>query len=133
MKNYKGNTLLIELIIVLLFFALSQTVVVSMFAAAHDKAEHSVMLSSALTFSESVAERLTLEDDPDAALQEAGFAGSDGIYTYTDPHGYDVQVTMRREEKPAGEMLYITVTALHNGEELLTLPVQNYMPKEAAQ
>ena len=49
MKNYKGNSLLIELIIVLLFFALSQTVVVSMFAAAHDKAEHSVMLSSALT------------------------------------------------------------------------------------
>lgn len=130
MKNYKGNSLLIELIIVLLFFALSQTVVVSMFAASNEKAEKSNILSSALIFSESIAERLCIEENPDTVLLENGFAGGDGMYTYTDPHGFDVQITLRRENKVAGEMMYIDVTALHEGNNLFTLPVQNYMPKE---
>lgn len=133
MKNYKGNTLLIELIIVLLFFALSQTVVVSMFAASHEKAERSSLLSASLMFSESLAERLSTEEKPDAALLEMGFAGGEGEYAYTDSRGFDVEVSMRREEKPAGEMLYITITASGNGEELVTLPVQQYLPKEVVQ
>lgn len=130
MKNYKGNTLLIELIIVLLFFALSQTVVVSMFAAAHEKAEHSSLLSSALVYTEGVAERLSIEENPDAALQEMGFAGGDGTYVYVNSEGFDVIVSVDREERPAGEMLCITVTASENGEELVSLPVQQYLPKE---
>lgn len=133
MKNYKGNTLLIELIIVLLFFALSQTVVVSMFAAAHDKAERSSLLSSALVYSEGVAERLSIEENPDAALLEMGFAGEDGTYVYANSDGFDVTVTINREEKPAGEMLCITVASSVNGEELVSLPVQQYLPKEGEQ
>lgn len=130
MKNYKGNTLLIELIIVLLFFALSQTVVVSMFAAAHEKAERSSILSSALVYTEGVAERLSIEESPDTALTDMGFAGGDGIYVYANSEGYDVTVTVDREDKPAGEMLCITVTASKDGEELVSLPVQQYLPKE---
>ncbi|MBE5777854.1 MAG: hypothetical protein E7331_00825 [Clostridiales bacterium] len=133
MKNYKGNTLLIELIIVLLFFALSQTVVVSMFAASHEKAEHSSLLSSALMYTEGVAERLSIEENPDTALLEMGYAGGDGNYAYTDPQGFDVSVSLRREEKAAGEMIYATITATGNGSELVSLPVQRYLPKEGEQ
>lgn len=130
MRNYKGNALLIELIIVLLFFALSQTVVVSMFASSHEKAEKSSTLSAALLYSENISEQLSREAQPDTALQEMGFAGEDGLYFYSDAAGFDVQVSITRTEKPMGEMLCITVTALHEGEELLSLPVQNYLPKE---
>ena len=34
MKNYKGNMLLIELVIAILFFSLSQVAIVQVFAAA---------------------------------------------------------------------------------------------------
>lgn len=131
MKNYKGNMLLIELIIVILFFSLSQLVVVRLFAAANEKALGSAKLSSALCYVEDIAERLSQESNPDAALLRLGFVGGDGRYVISSQQGYDVQAVIQQTSQPAGDMLQTTLTAQAEGQTLLSLPVACYLPKEA--
>lgn len=130
MKHYKGNMLLIELIIVILFFSLSQLVVVRLFAAAHEKAESSSLLSDALLYCEDVAERLSGAENPDAALLDMGFVGGDGQYVCSQERGFDVGVALSREGQAAGELLRATVTAGAKGETLFVLPVNRYLSKE---
>lgn len=130
MRNYKGNMLLLELIIVILFFSLGQLVVVRLFAGAHEKAENSVLLADALLCCEDVAERLRTEDDPDGALLAMGFAGSSGQYVLSREEGFDVSVHLSRRKGPSGELLQAEVAARAKGRELLSLPAARYLAKE---
>ena len=132
MKNYKGNMLLIELIIVILFFSLSQLVVVRLFAAAHQKAADSGLMADALSYCEDVAERLSGESNPDAVLMEMGFVGGNGQYVYSSAQGFDAEISLSRESGPGGELLRAVVTARAKEQTLVTLPVSFYLAKEAA-
>ena len=130
MRHYKGNMLLIELIIVILIFSLTQLVVVRVFAAAHDKAVYSTILSEALLTGEDVAERLSREQNPDAALMDMGFVGGGGQYVKSSQEGYDLYVTLAREISTAGELVESTIVARANGTDLYSLPVSCYFPKK---
>ncbi len=129
MKNYKGNMLLIELVIVLLFFSLSQVAVVQVFAGAQRKAADSRVLYGALMAAEDVAERLCREPEPDAALTELGFMGENGIYILCDEAGYDLYVSLHRLQQPAGQLITANLTARQGERELFSLPSAYYLPE----
>ena len=131
MRNYKGNMLLIELIIVLLFFSLSQLVVVRLFAAAHEKAESSRLLSGALLYCEDVAERLSGQSNPDAVLLDMGFVGGDGRYVFSSEDGFDALVTLSRDDQAAGDLIRSEIKAEAKSQTLFTFPMTCYLPKEA--
>ncbi|MEG2208846.1 MAG: hypothetical protein RR065_12120, partial [Clostridia bacterium] len=88
MKNSKGNMLLIELIIAILFFSLSQVVIVQVFATAQQKTVESKLLKTALAQAEDVAEQLSLTATPDELLLRLGFMGADGYYVLTNAAGF---------------------------------------------
>ncbi len=132
MKRYQGNILLIELLIVILFFSLSQVVMVRVFASAHEKSHNSVQLRHALMACQDVAEQLSVSEEPDALLLRLDFNGEDGSYFRCDEHGFDVYVHCQREETAAGTLLTSTVTAQKENREILTLPVSLYVPKEGS-
>lgn len=132
MKRYQGNILLIELLIVILFFSLSQVVMVRVFAAAHEKSHTSVQLRHALMACQDVAEQLSVSEEPDALLLRMDFNGEDGTYFRCDENGFDVYVHCQREETAAGTLLTSTVTAQKENREILTLPVSLYVPKEGS-
>ena len=133
MKRYQGNILLIELLIVILFFSLSQVLMVRVFASAHTKSYESVQLRRALMTCEDLAEQLSISEEPDALLLHQGFNGQDGSYVYTSEHGFDVYVLCHREEKPAGTLLSSTITAQKDENVIISLPVSLYVPKEGEQ
>ena len=116
MKNYKGNMLLIELVIAILFFSLSQVAIVQVFAAAQQKASDSRALHAALMAAEDVAERLSREDEPEAALLGMGFMDKDGGFVLSGG---------------AGELISATVSARREDVELLALPCAYYVAEEA--
>lgn len=131
MKQYKGNILLVELMIVILFFSLSQLVVVRLFLSAHEKATDARILSAALLCGEDVAERLAGEPNPDGALLGMGFMGGNGSYVRSDSDGFDLLVNLKRETGAAGDLIRSTVTAQANGKELFALSGAYYAAKEA--
>ncbi len=130
MKRYQGNILLIELLIVILFFSLSQVVMVRVFASAHEKSHESVQLRHALMACQDIAEQLSVCEEPDALLLTLDFNGEDGTYFRCDENGFDLYVHSVREETPAGTLISSTVTARHEEKEILSLPVSLYVPKE---
>lgn len=133
MKKYQGNILLIELLIVILFFSLSQVIMVRVFASAHEKSHESVQLRHALMACQDVAEQLSVSEEPSALLLSQDFSGGDGSYFRCDEHGFDLYVYCQREENPAGTLLSSTVTARKDDTEILSLPVSLYVPKEGVQ
>ena len=132
MKRYQGNILLIELLIVILFFSLSQVVMVRVFASAHQKSHDSVQLRHAMMACEDIAEQLSVSEDPDLLLMQLDFTGEDGSYFRCDEHGFDLYVQHHREETEAGTLLSSTVTAQKDDKEILSLPVSLSVPKEGA-
>ena len=133
MKKYQGNILLIELLIVILFFSLSQVIMVRVFASAHEKSHESVQLRHALMACQDVSEQLSVSEEPSALLLSQDFSGGDGSYFRCDEHGFDLYVYCQREETPAGTLLSSTVTARKDDTEILSLPVSLYVPKEGVQ
>ena len=73
MKTSRGNTLLVELTVVILFFALSQAIVLQVFAKAQQVNRETEVLHGALTQARDVAETLAVSDDAEPALAAMGF------------------------------------------------------------
>ncbi|MBE5814216.1 MAG: hypothetical protein E7320_03280 [Clostridiales bacterium] len=132
MKRYQGNILLIELLIVILFFSLSQVVMVRVFASAHEKSHTSVQLRHALIACQDVAEQLSVSENPDALLLKLEFSGEDGSYFRCEEKGFDIYVHCSQEDTAAGTLLTSTVTAQKDNNEILSLPVSLYVPKEGS-
>ncbi len=77
----KGAPFLVELIAVLLFFALSATVILSLFAKASLRSREAERLSAATTLAAGAAELVRVADDPAAAfLAQYGGEGDNGFY-----------------------------------------------------
>ena len=119
MRTYKGNVVLIELVIVLIFFALSQVAIVQVFAAAQQKTNESRLLNEALLTAQDAAEQLALSDDPEA-----------GLYRYQSPAGYAVVARITRLTQPNGALVSVQLSVQQGDATLFTLPVNRYAPGE---
>lgn len=126
MKNYKGNMLLIELVIVILFFSLSQVIIVQVFAASQQKATESRIAHAAMMAAQDVAERLVGENKPGQALEGMGFTRTEDFYMRDNGDGFQLNVSLRALEQPAGTLYSATVNAMRDGVELLSLPSVYY-------
>ena len=79
-KN-RTNVLLVEILIAVLFFMLSATVLVRVFATARNMTARSGVEERALAEAQDVAELLYATDDVDAALEQMQFASSHGTWS----------------------------------------------------
>lgn len=122
--------LLIELVIVILFFSLSQVVLVQVFAESQRKTVNNGKLNQALLQMQSIAERLCNEPKPDTVLLEMGFWGQDGSYAYTSEQGVDLYANIKRLSAPTGEFVSIDLCAKQGEEDLFTLPTMRYFQAE---
>lgn len=100
-KHTSFSPVLLELTIIILFFALSTGVVVQLIAAASSISGESAYHSRALLAMETVAEQV--KADP-----EGGGFGADGVRAFSDAVDEDLTVegTVTRDLSPAGGTLY---------------------------
>ena len=73
-KHNRQNTLLMEILIVVLFFALCSTVILNVFVGAHNQSERAGAQADALIAAQSLADRLYAADERKDALRQSGFA-----------------------------------------------------------
>ena len=121
----RSNALLVELLIVVMFFMLSSTVLLELYATSRNQSARAGALTQALNEAQNVADRLYTAKDAEAALKEMGFekAGED----WTKSGSVCVlKVTSSTESTAAGTLLRQQVSAVQNDETYFTLPVARY-------
>lgn len=131
-RNNHLSTLLVEIMVAVLFFALSATVLLDMFVAARNQSMRAGICNEALAAAQNLADRLYAAADADALLQSEGFAPEGGAWTL-DCGRYSFTVTLEEEPTAAGTLRNATVAAQSGGKLLLTLPCARYVPGEVAQ
>lgn len=128
------SSLLFEITIVLLFFALSGAVVLGMFLKAGEFSATGRALNHALFAAQDAAEGLRASAEPEQYLTSVGFEASlpNGWRKMdkTDP-SLEILISLSNEDQPAGR-LWNAEVVVHAGEKQLTaMPVSWYVPDKA--
>lgn len=133
-KN-RSNILLVEILIAVLFFMLSATVLVRVFITARNLTVRSGVEAQALTEAQNVAETLYAAEDVDAALEKLSFVSSHGTWSKSCGE-YTLYVVGETEPTNAGELWRGSVSAFYTlrnpdvarqaDEELFSLPCAKY-------
>lgn len=131
-KHNRQNTLLMEILIVVLFFALCSTVILNVFVGAHNQSERAGAQADALIAAQSLADRLYAADERKDVLRQSGFAEDEDGAWHLHCGAYDLLVTLGETACPAGTMETAQVTALRQEKTLFFLPSARYVPEEVA-
>ncbi|MBW7572935.1 hypothetical protein [Caproiciproducens faecalis] len=138
------NSFFVEMILVILFFAISVTVTLQLFVQANNRAHQSSDLSTAVIQAENIAEQVSALSSPDqlpealkTAKQESGGSyrlnyNQEWKPTASDPR-YTVDVTLKKSPSEGGTMVTakIAVSRIKNGGEdsLYSLRSAKYLPQ----
>lgn len=131
MKVNHLNALLVEIMMAVLFFALSAAVILELFTAAHGRSTEARLSSEALGRVRNLTERLCAADDPGALLESEGFEAADALWRM-DAGEYVLTVDVDFEETGAGALMRAEVAAAQEGGVLISLPCAKYIPGEVA-
>lgn len=131
----RSNVLLVEILIAVLFFMLSATVLVRVFISARNLTVRSGVESEALAEAQNVAETLVAAEDVDATLTAMAFSSSHGTWV-KDCGEYSLYVSGATEPTNAGELWSGEVSAFYKlrnpddarvtDEELFSLACSRY-------
>ena len=133
MNNHnRSNSLLIELMMVILFFMLSATVLIQVFAKAHVIRERSKLKTDALQYAQNTADMLYAGEDMQAVLEELGFSVSEDDTWERSVEGEDgspsftAQITVTQQENAAGTLSGMEITILQKDDVLFKLPCARF-------
>ena len=130
MRTGNGSkALLIELLIVLLFFMIAATVLLQLFSTARNMSERAEVLAEATDEAQDLAEQLYAAGDPEQMLRELGFAEDTGLWRREEER-WRIELRFEPEETEAGLLRRAEIAVLSGEEPLLTLPWTRY--EEAA-
>ena len=127
----QGAPFLVELMAVILFFALSATVILTMFIKSSLRSDEAERLSAATTLAADAAELVRVAADPGADFctrsngsGESGFGGDPDFFqadagAYFQPDSGDY--LLRLEVKNENGVFQMSVTILHNGQALYAI------------
>ena len=124
-RNHQGNALLVELLIVVLFFMLASTVLLQLFASARNQGAKAEALTKATALAQNISDTLYAADEADAALSEMGFS-FDGDRWVLPEGNLTASVDYTRETTAAGVLNRYSVSILSGQDLLITLPGARY-------
>ena len=128
-KSNQLNTLLVEILIAVVFFAFCAMVVVETFVITSNQSRQAGVYNVALVEAQNVADTLYASADFAEALKAAGFEqdGQGWTRAYED---YALLVTASQEAADAGVLLTAEVSVIEGEDTLFTLPCLRYVPEE---
>ena len=128
----RQNALLVEIIIATLFFALSATVILDVFATAYHQSSYAEICNAAMAEGQNIAALLYTSDAPETVLEAEGFESSDGAWR-REGDGFTLAVEYTVTPGDAGELRTAQITAWRGEDAILELPCSHYVPWEVAQ
>ena len=131
-KHGTANILLIELVLVILFFMLCVSTIVEMFGAARVKSAWAKAGSEAMLIVENLEERLAASDDAGGELSRQGFAQEEDRWVLRE-ESYTLTAVESLEKTEAGTLRTVAFSAEQKtGKSLFELPVTHYLPGEVS-
>ena len=131
-KHSTANILLIELVLVILFFMLCVSTIVEMFGAARVKSAYARAGSQAMLIVENLEEKLAASADASGELTKEGFVQKDGRWVLRE-EAYTLTAEESEEKTDAGTLRTVRFSAEQKtGKTLFELPVVNYIPGEVS-
>ena len=126
--NNRSNALLVELLIVVMFFMLSATVLLQVFMKARSQSLQAGALDDALNEAQNVADRLYTVSGSDSAeaLKSMGFDFDAAGGGFLERDEYKLLVYRNTEDRKAGLMDLYQVQAYQGDQLLFSLPVARY-------
>lgn len=122
--RYKGNLVLLELLIALAFFAVSAVIGAGVLASAYRISVDSRRATDALFIAQGWAERIAAAEDPLSPLRQMDPDLGDGCRF--EDGGYTVEAEIDPEALGAGTLYGIRIAVSRSGEELAALPATQY-------
>ena len=126
--THRSNTLLLELLIVILFFSLALTTIVQIFTNARLQSRRATARTEAITLVQNLADEVYLSEKPEQVLARYGLTGEDNQWTY-EGENYTLTVTEMDEKNEAGTLRRMTFSVASMGDELFSLPCDRYIPE----
>ena len=132
----RQNSLLVEIIIAVLFFAMSATVILEVFATAYLQTTYAEACNSAVAEAQNIAARLYMSEAPEATLVGDGFVynGEKWVHEEEDADSdYVIEIDFDQSPAGAGEMRTANITAIRGEKVILEIPCAHSIPGEVAQ
>ena len=117
----KSSALLMELLIVILFFMIASMILIRVFAAARLQSEKAEMITDSLSEAQNVADRLYVSEEPEILLESLGFSSQDGVWV-RDSVKYRIEALIAEERDEAGIFRRQEVRVISEDEMLFSLP-----------
>lgn len=115
MKSKTQNSLLVEIMMAMLFFALSASVILQIYVTAGKQSDEAALMSRMLLAAQNLADETYLADRVEEQTVVC--------------EGFSLTVSVREEPAEAGVIRRAVVTALNeNAEAVLVLPCTRYIP-----
>ena len=124
-SRQRSNALLLELLIVVMFFMLAASVLLRVFATARSQSVRAERITLAANAAQNLADSLYAARDPEDCLRQAGFTREQDLWVLPG-EDFDLRVTATEEAYPAGVWRRQQITALWQEDLLLTLPCARY-------
>lgn len=132
MKVKHMNALLVEIMMAVLFFALSAAVILELFASAHSLNISAEKIGRAANHVHMLCEQIYAAEDAAACLVDQGFEAQNGAWTQ-EFEDYEIRIDLELEKASAGMLLRAQIAAYDEGEAMICLPCARYFPGEAMQ
>ena len=129
----RSNALLVELLIVIMFFMLASTVLLQVFVSAQRQADASDRMITGLNDAQDIIDRLYAADDPNGVLTASGYAcdGETGVWVLPAADGAgETRVKITEEKTASGRLAYFDVSVL-DGEQQPLVTLKNARYQEA--
>ena len=131
----RSNVLLVEILVAVLFFMLSATVLVKVFVTARNMTVRSGVASRAVQEAQNVAEAIYTTEDVDGLMENLGFHSAHGTWLL-DRGDYSIFVSGETQSAGVGQIWKGSVSAFYNlrnpddtrpeNEQLFELPCARY-------
>ena len=121
----RSNALLVELMIVVMFFMLTTSVLLEVFAKARQLSDRSEYITDSLVKAQNFADRLYAAEDAETLLSEIGFTRQDNNWILTDG-SVQFEAILSEEKTEAGVFRRQEIRAIADGVQLFALPCSRW-------
>ena len=121
----RSNALLVELMIVVMFFMIAATVLLRVFVSSRQQSDRAELITASMAAAQNTADQLYAAEDPEALLQDLGFVQEDGVWRLSAER-YTLEASVAEETEPAGIFRRQSVRVSADGETLYELPCSRW-------
>ena len=120
-----NNALLVELLIVIMFFMIASTLLIRIFTTARRQTARAERITVSLAEAQNAADQLYAAEDPESLLESLGFVRQETGWVFT-AEDYQMEADALEERDEYGVFLRREIRVTADGETLFSLPCSRW-------